>query len=75
MRDAMPETAAFVDAMRDAFGAELVDEAIRAGMRGAPRFVAVEAGRTVGTVETFGADDRTHVITEEQFQDMKGPRT
>lgn len=50
MREAMPQVAAFVDAMREAFGADQVDPSIRAGMRGEPnRFWAREAGLELGT--------------------------
>lgn len=50
MREAMPQAAAFVDAMREAFGADQVDPSIRAGMCGEPnKFWAREAGHEVGT--------------------------
>jgi len=50
MREAMPETAAFVDMLRDVFGADQVDPSIRAGMRGEPGwFHAVENGHELGT--------------------------
>lgn len=45
----MPETAAFVDDMRAAFGAEMVDSAIRGGMKGEGSFFASENGREVGS--------------------------
>lgn len=48
LRASMPETAAFIDALREAFGADQVDPSIRAGMRGEPRFFAQEAGHTLG---------------------------
>ena len=57
LRDAMPQTAAFVDFAREVFGAESVNAAIRKGMGGLPgHFHAVEAGREVGTEfpETVG---------------------
>lgn len=50
MRQVMPLTAAFIDAVRDAFGADCIDAAIRAGIKGEPdQFHATEAGQTVGT--------------------------
>jgi hypothetical protein len=49
LRDSMPNVAAFVDAMRDAFGAEEVNEMIRRGGAGEPVFFAEEAGQTFGT--------------------------
>jgi len=50
LRDKMPHTAAFIDELRAAFGAECIDTAIRAGIKGEPdRFHATEAGQSVGT--------------------------
>jgi hypothetical protein len=50
MRETMPCVAAFVDQLRQAFGAEAIDAAIRAGMRGTPgAFYASEGGATIGT--------------------------
>lgn len=44
----MPQTAAFIDAMRDAFGAEHIDAQIRKGMNGQPGFYAEENGHKFG---------------------------
>lgn len=50
LRDAMPETAAFVDAMREAFGADQVNPQIKKGVGGIPNnFHAVENGNESGT--------------------------
>lgn len=50
MRQAMPDTAAFVDELRRVFGADQVDPSIRAGMRGVPgKFHAVEGPHEIGT--------------------------
>lgn len=50
LRDAMPQTAAFIDFCREAFGADAVNVAIRKGIGGLPgHFHAAEAGREVGT--------------------------
>jgi hypothetical protein len=49
MRDKMPQTAAFIDAMRDVFGADGINDQIRRGMKGAPTFWARENGHEVGT--------------------------
>lgn len=50
MREAMPTVAAFVDEMRQAFGADQVDPSIRAGLRGEPnKLWAREAGHELGT--------------------------
>lgn len=50
LREVMPETAAFIDALRAAFGAEAVNAAIRKGVGGLPgHFHAVENGHETGT--------------------------
>jgi len=50
MRDQMPAVAAFVDAMREAFGAEEINQAIAAGIKQHPGagFFATENGHQVG---------------------------
>jgi hypothetical protein len=48
LRAEMPLVSAFIDDMRAAFGAEMVNTAIRAGLDGQPTFWASENGRTVG---------------------------
>lgn len=48
LREAMPETTAFVDAMREAFGEQLINDAISAGMQGQSTFWARENGIEVG---------------------------
>ncbi len=49
LRETMPETAAFIDACREAFGAAQVNASIKAGIEGQPTFWASENGITVGT--------------------------
>lgn len=50
MREAMPAVAAFIDGLREAFGADQVDPSIRAGLRGEPnRFHAREGAHELGT--------------------------
>lgn len=49
LRQAMPQTAAFIDFARQVFGAPAVDAAIRAGLAGQPTFHADEAGQRIGT--------------------------
>ena len=50
MREAMPITAAFIDSFREAFGADIINASIKAGMQGHPgAFYASEAGQTIGT--------------------------
>lgn len=50
MRQAMPTVAGWIDELRAAFGAEAIDESIRAGLRGEPnRFCAREGAHELGT--------------------------
>lgn len=49
MRLAMPAVAAWIDQLRDAFGAESINAAIKAGIDGQPTFYASENGIEVGT--------------------------
>lgn len=49
MRTEMPGTAAFIDAMREAFGADMINDQIRKGMKGEPTFYASENGHELGT--------------------------
>lgn len=52
LRETMPETAAFIDAMREAFGADQINASIKAGIDGQPTFYACENGVEVGTKDT-----------------------
>ena len=45
----MPQTAAFIDVLRAAFGKDAVDPQIRDGLKGEPTFWAKENGREIGT--------------------------
>ena len=50
MRELMPQTAAFIDELREVFGADSIDPSIRRGMAGVPGvFHAVENGHEIGT--------------------------
>jgi hypothetical protein len=49
LRQAMPTVAGWIDALRAAFGAEMIDAAIRAGIAGQHTFHAREGGHEVGT--------------------------
>lgn len=50
MREVMPECAAFIDNLRELFGADQIDPSIRAGMAGVPgKFWAREDGNEIGT--------------------------
>lgn len=48
LREAMPLTAAFIDEMREAFGADMIDAQIRQGIAGEPGFWASENGQAIG---------------------------
>lgn len=54
LRAKMPEVAAFLDSLREAFGPEVIDQAVRQGMRGEPTFFAEENGIRIGTVIARG---------------------
>lgn len=49
MRQAMPTVAGWIDNLRAAFGADMIDAAIRAGIAGQHSFHAREGGHEVGT--------------------------
>ena len=49
LRGAMPQVSAWIDDLRHAFGAEVIDAAIKASAQGAATFPASENGRTFGT--------------------------
>jgi len=50
LRDAMPKTAEFIDAMRAVFGKDAINAEIRKGVGGLPgHFHATENGQEVGT--------------------------
>lgn len=49
LREKMPEIAAWVDQMVDAFGKDCVHGQIRRGLAGEPTFFAQENGHAVGT--------------------------
>lgn len=49
LRAVMPDTAAFIDAMRDTFGREAIDDIIAGGMAGRGGFHAEESGQVIGS--------------------------
>lgn len=48
MREAMPTVAAWIDELREAFGADVINPAIRNGVAGGTHFYAEEGGQTIG---------------------------
>ncbi|WP_336599795.1 hypothetical protein [Paraburkholderia bengalensis] len=50
----MPEVAEFVRTLREAFGDDVIDRAIKDGKSGEPSFYACENGRSVGTAAPSG---------------------
>lgn len=48
LRDAMPEIAAWIDGLREVFGAAAIDGQIRRGLRGQSHFYAQENGHVLG---------------------------
>lgn len=49
LRTDMPQTAAWIDALRDAFGRDMIDAQIKKAMKGEPTFYAKEGEREFGT--------------------------
>lgn len=49
LRETMPQCAAFIDELREVFGAEEINAQIKLGMQGAQTFHARENGHEVGT--------------------------
>ena len=49
LRDEIPKTAALIDDLRDAFGADEINALIKAGLHGAGTFWASENGREIGS--------------------------
>lgn len=56
LRQQMPTVAAWIDDLRAAFGKELIDIAIRAGLDGQQTFYASEGGQQVGTPIPYAAE-------------------
>lgn len=55
LRDTMPITAAWIDALREEFGKEHIDDQIRAALKdGAATFHAIENGHELGRPVTIG---------------------
>jgi hypothetical protein len=49
LRQTMPTVAAWVDELREAFGADAINDAIRNGVAGGSAFHAMEGGHSIGT--------------------------
>lgn len=49
LRDSMPTVAAWVDELREAFGADSINAAIRNGVAGGAAFYATEGGQSIGS--------------------------
>lgn len=79
LREEMPETAAWIDELREAFGADAINSSIRKGMAGLPgHFHAEESGHQAGTayiplgVEVSAAQ---MVIEKTEKEPYASPRT
>lgn len=57
LRLAMPTVARWIDDLRSAWGAEQIDQAIRAGMNGQPTFYAAENGQQIGSRPSPASED------------------
>lgn len=71
MRQAMPTVAGWIDGLRAAFGAKMIDAAIRAGIDGQPTFYAAENGIEIGTRSQHGSAKAAG--TARKAQNTKGP--
>ncbi len=59
LRQSMPTVAAWIDELREAFGAESINSAIRNGVAGGTHFYAEENGQTIGCEAMPGS----HVVS------------
>lgn len=59
LRQTMPTVAAWVDELREAFGADGINAAIRNGVAGGAAFYATENGHSIGCESMLGG----HVVT------------
>jgi hypothetical protein len=63
LRQTMPTVAAWIDSLREAFGADAVNPAIRNGAAGGSHFYAEENGHAIGCEAMPGG----HVVTVAQM--------
>jgi len=59
LRQTMPTVAAWIDELREAFGADAINPAIRNGVAGGAAFYATENGHSIGCEAMVGG----HVVT------------
>lgn len=78
MRTEMPVSAAWIDGIREAFGADYINGIMRRGMRGEPVFSASENGHTIGTPVyrgvRMGHDEQGNSINLDNPGAAKEPR-
>ena len=58
LREEMPTVAGWIDELREAFGADLVNQQIRRGMNGQQTFYAEENGHRIGTPQNEPDPDK-----------------
>nr|WP_080423779.1 hypothetical protein [Burkholderia ubonensis] len=68
----MPEIAAFVDSLAEAFGRDYIEDIVRRGQRGEPTFYASENGVEVGTRSPRPAT--VWLCTENELRNRHGCR-
>src|SRR4051812_18671013 len=73
LRAAMPEVTAWIDDMRAAFGATVVNGQIRKGIAGEPVFFASENGQTVGTQRPWPPAAGEVITPDEYLARVKYP--
>jgi hypothetical protein len=64
LRETMPDTAAFIDEMREVFGAAEINASIRAGLDGQPTFWACENDVEIGTRDTRTGIPLSDIVIE-----------
>lgn len=65
LRDKMPEIAAWIDELRQAFGRDVIDGQIRRGLRGEVLFHAREGGHELGKPGPAGVPITLSQATEQ----------
>lgn len=72
LRDAMPIVTEFIDACREAFGTEMINNQIQLGRQGAETFYACENGIEIGTKfkepKVFLTVDQMRILTKAEHE-------
>ena len=74
LRETMPDIAAFIDEMREVFGAAEINASIRGGLDGQPTFWACENGVEIGTRDTRTGIPLSDIVIEAPALILKAGR-